>query len=74
MKDMVIPIDIIWIDDNTVVEINSDIQPPDPGTEDNDLIMYIPDQPIDYVLEVNAGFSETNDLQVGDNVSLPSSL
>lgn len=49
MKDMHFPIDIIWINDTKVVQINSNLQP------DNGETTYIPAQPIDYVIEVNSG-------------------
>ncbi|MGB6839337.1 MAG: DUF192 domain-containing protein [Microgenomates group bacterium] len=70
MKDMKLAIDIIWIDDDKVVQIDKDIQPPEPRTPDNELVLYTPNQPIDYVLEVNAGFSEENKIKVGDGVNL----
>lgn len=66
MKDMKFPIDIIWIDgdlaDLRVVYIEKNAKPesyPDvfSGTVDSR-----------YVLEVNAGFSEKNNLKVGDKV------
>ena len=70
MKDMKFAIDIIWIDDDKIVQIDKDIQPPEPGASDNKLVLYTPNQPIDYVLEVNAGFSEENKIKVGDSVNL----
>lgn len=70
MKDMNFSIDIIWIDDGHIVQIDSEIALSDPGTPDNELKLYIPNQPIDYVLEVNAGFSESNGFEVGGVVDL----
>lgn len=69
MKDMFIPIDIVWINDGKIVQIDRDVQP-EPGVEDNDLAFYMPSDPIDYVLEVNAGFCEKNLIEVGDLVDL----
>lgn len=66
MKDMNFAIDIIWIDDDKIVEIDKNIQPPAKDTPDSELTLYTPNQPIDYVLEVNAGFSEENNIEVGD--------
>ena len=68
MKDMFIPIDIIWINDGKIVKIDVNIQPPKEGTPDKDLSTYTPGQPIDYVLEVNAGFSDKNGIKVSDEV------
>ena len=70
MKDMNFPIDIIWLapseggdaEDMKVVYIKKDARPElYPET-------YGPDQDAKYVLEVNAGFSENNNLKEGDNV------
>lgn len=60
MKDMLIPLDIIWINDGKIVKIDKNVPISDPNK------LYSPSQPIDYVLEVNAGFSDKNGLEVGD--------
>jgi uncharacterized membrane protein (UPF0127 family) len=70
MKDMRFAIDIIWIDDEKIVQIDKAIQPPEEGTPDEELILYTVNQPIDYVLEVNAGFVEKNNIEKGDPVDL----
>jgi len=72
MKDMLIPLDMIWISGNKVIKINKDIPIPQPGTPDNKLSTYSPNQPIDFVLEVNAGFSDKNNIKVGDSVNTSS--
>lgn len=59
MKDMLIPIDIIWIKENKIVQIDENVQP-EPGVSDNLLKGYAPPAElgdIDYVLEVPAGFA-----------------
>jgi len=71
MKDMLIPLDIIWINDGKVVKIDKAIPAPDKDTPDAQLKVYNPGQPIDYVLEVNSGFSDKNNLKIGDSVTLP---
>lgn len=68
MKEMLTPLDIIWIDEEQIVQINKDVPIPQPGTQDQNLTLYPANQPIDYVLEVNAGFSEKNNIKVGDSV------
>ena len=70
MKDMRFAIDIIWIDDEKIVQIDENIPPPEPGTDDSQLPLYTPGQPIDYVLEVNSGFIKENGIAVGDDVDL----
>jgi hypothetical protein len=71
MKDMLIPLDIIWIKNGSVVSIDKNTQPPASGTADDKLQKYFPPGTIDYVLEVNAGFSDQNNIKVGDSVTLP---
>lgn len=68
MRGMLFPIDIIWINDGKVSKIDKDLAVPAEGTPDSELKVYYPDKPVDYVLEVNAGFSDKNDIQVGDAV------
>ena len=70
MKDMLIPLDFIWIKDGKVVKIDKNVQPPAPNTPDNQLSEYAPGTPIDYVLEVNGGFSDQNGITVGNTVDL----
>ena len=63
MKDMNFAIDIIWIgEDMKVVYIEKDAQPDSyPNT-------FGPNENAKYVLEVSAGFSEKNNVKVGDRV------
>lgn len=70
MKDMLISIDIIWIKDGKISKISKDAKV-QPDTVDKDLIVYSPDVPIDFVLEVNSGFSDLHKFGVGDSVTIP---
>ncbi|MGA2910675.1 MAG: DUF192 domain-containing protein [Candidatus Microgenomates bacterium] len=70
MKDMLIPLDFIWIGGGRVVRIDKNVPFPAPGTPDANLKTYTAGEPIDYVLEVNGGFSDTNSIKVGDPVTL----
>ncbi len=69
MKDMKIPLDFIWIKDNKISEITPNVPAPIPNTPDNALQIYAPSTSIDYVLEVNAGFTMKNNIKVGDTVT-----
>ncbi len=69
MKGMAFSIDIIWIKDNTIVKIDQNVPTPAPNTSDKDLKLYKPDNPVDYVLEVNAGFTSGNNIKVGDKIN-----
>jgi len=70
MKDMLIALDIIWIKNSEVFQIDKNVQPPKAGTADKDLTLIVPKDPIDYVLEVNAGFSDKNGIVEGTPVDL----
>lgn len=70
MKDMSIPIDIIWIKNNKVAQIDANV-PPEPGVPDSTLKLYPANEPVDYVLEVRAGFAEQYTIEVGTPVSYP---
>lgn len=71
MKGMLIPIDMIWISQGKVVKIDANVQPPSPGTPDSNLTIYAPNGKVDYVLEVNGGFSDKNGIKTGAAVTLP---
>jgi hypothetical protein len=65
MKDMLIPLDILFIDsENFIVDIASNQQP----CTDNYCPSVSSDQPYQYVLEVNANFCEENDIEEGYSV------
>lgn len=68
MKGMRFPLDIIWISDNVIVGIESNV--PVPENDQQILPAYTSPQEVNYVLEVNAGYCETNDIRVGDKVIL----
>ncbi len=63
MKDMNYPIDIIWIGrDKRISGIERNISP------DTYPEVFTSPQPIKYVLEVNAGFSDKFDISLGERV------
>jgi uncharacterized membrane protein (UPF0127 family) len=66
MKDMLIPIDIIWINNGKIIQINEEVQPPLPNTPDDKLEKVGVTEKVDYVLEVNAGYAKTHDIKEGD--------
>jgi len=67
MKDMEFAIDILWIDDGKVVQMDENAQPQKEGEP---LRFYVPKQPVDYVLEVPAGFIDENNITVGTPLTL----
>ena len=69
MKDMFIPLDIIWLDKNKkVVLIEKNIQPPKMGTQIDKLKIYGINTYAQYVLEVNAGVVQQAGIKVGDTI------
>ena len=72
MKGMRFPLDLVWIDDDRVVDVTADV-PDQPGTPDAQLPIYSPSQPANRVLEVNAGWAKRNGVQPGDRVRLENS-
>ena len=65
MKDMLFSLDMIWIgNDHNVIYIKKNATPesyPNTFGPDSGMIS-------DYVLEINAGFSDKNNLKVGDKI------
>src|SRR3989344_2910459 len=64
MKEMNFSLDFIWIDESgKIVEITKNVSPATyPKT-------FLPPSPIKYVLEVNAGWSDKNNIKIGNVVS-----
>jgi hypothetical protein len=54
MKDMNFPIDIVWISGHAVVGVEKNIDP-QIGVGEEELKVYYPPEPVDRVLEINAG-------------------
>lgn len=74
MKDMHFPIDIIWIVRGKVVGIEENVPSPDPATPLNELPTYSPPEPVDTVLETNAGWAKEQSVAIGDSFSLQPDL
>lgn len=70
MKDTVISLDLIWIEGGKIIKIDKNLPTPSPGTPDSKLPVYTAGRPVDYVLEVEGGFSDTNSFKIGDQVSI----
>lgn len=68
MKGMRFSLDFLWITDGRVVEISEDL----PAATTENPPTYTPSQPVDLVLEVNAGFAKKRGIKVGDRVQITS--
>ena len=67
MKDMEFSLDIIWIKDDTIIDIEANA--PIPFEKQEALPIYKSPSEVNYVLEVNAGWAEENRVQIGDKVT-----
>ncbi len=70
MKDMFIPIDIIWLDNQRVVHIEHRVPPPRRGTDLGSLPTYSPPLPANFVLEIAAGLAEQLKIRVGQRARI----
>ena len=66
MKGMKFSIDIVFIADQEVVKIVHSA----PVSSDSNFPMYRPGTPVNYVLEVPAGFAQGHQLKIGDIVKI----
>lgn len=69
MKDMEFPIDIFWIKNSVVVDIEEGASP-EPGIPDVSLTRYASDVAAELVLELPAGFAKMHGILIGDEVVL----
>jgi len=70
MKGMNFPIDIIWIKNEKVLEITNNVEP-DKGLMPG---IYTPREPVEKVLEINAGKVKEWNIKINDAISLNNSI
>lgn len=70
MKDMKFPLDFIFIRSGKIVDLIQNVPVPAPNQPDSSLPIYEPVEPIDMMLEVNAGFVRDHNIKVGDTIYL----
>ncbi len=68
MKDMLFALDFIWINNNKIIGITKLVPAPLPHASLQSLPLYYPPGDIDQVLEVNSGWSDRHNINVGDNL------
>lgn len=67
MKNTLIALDMIWMDENLkVVDITYNVQP----CNTDSCQTYMPSLPAKYVLEVNGGYSEKQNIKGGESLRL----
>lgn len=67
MKNTLIPLDIVWIADGTIVDVTANVQP-EPFVTDENLQRYRPRVPVDHVLELNGGAVQSFRFVIGDPI------
>ncbi|MCS6789079.1 MAG: DUF192 domain-containing protein, partial [Patescibacteria group bacterium] len=73
MKDMKFPLDLIWIKDDKIVDISSNVLP-EPQKSIFNLTVYYPKESVNKVLEINAGLSDKYGFKIGDRVEFDFNL
>ncbi|MGB9608762.1 MAG: DUF192 domain-containing protein [Minisyncoccia bacterium] len=69
MKDMKFPIDIIWINNDEIVDLSPNLNP-EPDKSIFNLKVYYPQKPVDKVLEINSGLIEKYNIKIGDKIKI----
>jgi len=67
MKNMKFPIDIIFINNDEIVDYVENATPPAPDTEP---ATYEPQLPVNYVLEIKSGLVKKYNIKTGDKISI----
>lgn len=65
MKNMNFPLDIVWIDEDIIMDISKEL-PPEGESPQN---IYTSNKPVDKVLELNSGYSEKYNLKIGTKIT-----
>jgi len=68
MKGLSFSLDFVWIKDEKIVDILENIPPPREGQKDSELPIYSAKEPINKVLELNAGTVKAMDIKIGDSI------
>lgn len=71
MKDMKIPLDIVWISGTKIVGCEKNVLPPVAGES---LKAYYPPQAVDKVLEINAGLCDELGIVTGQSVEIDGNI
>lgn len=70
MKGMLFPLDIFWIKDGIVVDIEAEVPAPVVAEADSLRPVYRPDAPAQFVLETKAGFAGKHNIKIGDPIKI----
>jgi len=70
MKEMKFNLDLIWIEDEKVVDITYGLPAPAEGTRLEQLPNFSPSVPANILIEVNEGFVEKYEIKIGDQLKI----
>ncbi|MBI2597056.1 DUF192 domain-containing protein [Candidatus Daviesbacteria bacterium] len=70
MKGLSFPLDFVWIRENRIVDILTNIQPQPADIPDSSLPVYSANIAVDKVLELNSGAVQRLDIKIGDIIQL----
>ncbi len=68
MKNMLMPLDIIWIRDGKVVGLEANVPVPRPNAPEKNLPQYHSPGPVDHVLEIKAGGAAEYEIKAGSDI------
>lgn len=67
MKDMLVPIDMVWLADEKIVGMVENAQP----AEDKNIPIFTSPVPVDAVLEIPSGATQRYNLKIGEEFVIP---
>ncbi len=70
MKEMRFDLDLIWMLDGKIVSITRGVPAPQTTVDALNLPVYRPETPANLVLEVEAGFAESHNIAIGDELTI----
>lgn len=71
MKDMLFPLDIVWISNQKITGVEKNVSVPPPDTTDDKLPLYNSPSSVDYVLELPAGSASKLKIDLSSQISAP---
>ncbi|MDW7728489.1 MAG: DUF192 domain-containing protein [Bacillota bacterium] len=71
MKDCLVPIDVIFLASDGAITAIHEMEPPLPGTPDDELIRYSSNGPAQFVVELRGGMAAELDLEQGEYIIFP---
>lgn len=69
MRDMRFPLDIVWLQNNTIVDMVKQA-PLEPGVAHEDLKVYYPSKDANFVVELEAGWLDKHGIVIGDELRI----